>query len=57
MAMCGGQLINATFSIFKIKETKFDKPLRRFSELASLRFYNAEIHTAAFAFPQFLKKV
>ena len=57
--MCGGQLINATFSIFKIKETKFDKPLRRFSsgELASLRFYNAEIHTAAFAFPQFLKKV
>lgn len=47
------------FSSFK--ETKFDQPLKRFSleEQASmsLKFYNVELHTAAFALPQFFEKV
>ncbi|CAB3979816.1 Spermidine synthase [Paramuricea clavata] len=41
-------------------ETKFDQPLRRFSseQLTSLnlKFYNSEMHTAAFALPQFFEK-
>lgn len=41
-------------------ETKFNTPLRRFDrgvEKASMKYYNSEVHSAAFVLPQFAQNV
>lgn len=47
--------------VFSLQETNFREPVTRFTESQlsqlDLKYYNPEVHKAAFVLPQFAKKV